>query len=135
MHQIKNHIPKKPQDRLVSLSVPQLETGTKEPFHWYKAWVRPSYHRYPCAGPFPTLLSHPTFCEAMKHGVLPPALSTVVGVHQSDYVQPHIRGYYVGHLESKERLRIQPAQLFNFRTHSTILHTVRTWHHRTFTSS
>ena len=22
--------------------------------------------------------------------------------------------YYVGHLESKERLRIQPAQLFNF---------------------
>ena len=23
-------------------------------------------------------------------------------------------GIYVGHLESKERLRIQPAQLFNF---------------------
>ena len=22
--------------------------------------------------------------------------------------------YYVGHLESKERLRVQPAQLFNF---------------------
>ena len=22
--------------------------------------------------------------------------------------------YYVGHLENKERLRIQPAQLFNF---------------------
>ena len=43
--------------------------------------------------------------------------------------------YYVGHLESKERLRIQPAQLFNFGTHSTILHTVWTWHHRTFTSS
>ena len=42
---------------------------------------------------------------------------------------------YVGHLESKERLRIQPAQLFNFGMHSTILHTVRTWHHRTFTSS
>ena len=45
------------------------------------------------------------------------------------------RKNYVGHLESKERLRIQPAQLFNFGTHSTILHTVWTWHHRTFTSS
>ena len=26
----------------------------------------------------------------------------------------YMRGKYVGHLESKERLRIQPAQLFNF---------------------
>ena len=26
----------------------------------------------------------------------------------------YVLSYYVGHLESKERLRIQPAQLFNF---------------------
>ena len=26
----------------------------------------------------------------------------------------HPEAFYVGHLESKERLRIQPAQLFNF---------------------
>ena len=68
MNQIKNHIPQKLQDRLVS-SGPQMETGTKEPFRWYTARVHPSYPHYPCTGPFPHLLFHPTFCEVMKHWV------------------------------------------------------------------
>ena len=67
-----------------------------------------------------------------------------VGFYMNNYVGclmwrillcPFVFCCYVGHLESKERLRIQPAQLFNFGTHSTILHTVRNWHHRTFTCS
>ena len=90
MNQIKTRIPQKPLDCLLSLSGPQLEPGTKESFRCYTAGVRPSYPRYPCTGPFPNLFSHPTFCEAMKHGVLPPILSTTVGVQQSDFVQPHI---------------------------------------------
>jgi hypothetical protein len=83
---LKNHISQKPQDRLLSLSRPQPETGTKESFRWYTARVRASYPPFPCKGTVPNLLSHPTFCEAMKRGILPLALSTIVGVHQSDFM-------------------------------------------------
>ena len=38
---------------------------------------------------------------------------TYVCMYASMYVCMYVR-MYVGHLESKERLRIQPAQLFNF---------------------
>ena len=42
------------------------------------------------------------------------SMDTYVGLHT--YVITYIQYIhtYVGHLESKERLRIQPAQLFNF---------------------
>ena len=44
---------------------------------------------------------------------LPPLLTTFRSLVWPSY--PHnALEKYVGHLESKERLRIQPAQLFNF---------------------
>ena len=42
-------------------------------------------------------------------------LLTLGKPYLSKVVQSNVLyGMYVGHLESKERLRIQPAQLFNF---------------------
>ena len=78
------------------------------------------------------ILRYRYLCVCVQISRLQPCETVVVCICRLTAVVTEIS---VGHLESKERLLIQPAQLFNFGTHSTILHTVRTWHHRTFTSS
>jgi hypothetical protein len=62
---------------------------------WYTCWVHPLYPSYTCAGAFTNPLPQPAFCESTLHGALPPAVCTFFRVHQSSYMQPHIRGYNV----------------------------------------